>query len=178
MFVVSSAVLYTFGDRLPVPGYILKAQASSFGQLSYTQLHANDVSANGTGTQYTLTASDAQVVFGTTSPSITIGAAGTWMVTATLRYDNSGASYASDRVIAGQIERTNNTPATVSATGMNAHTGVVTTVSTTAGFGSTTVIYTTANNNDVLALFASVAVLPTAGSTIVGLGKITAIRLY
>jgi hypothetical protein len=177
-FVVSSAILYTFGDRLPIPGYILKAQASSFGQLSYTQLHANDVSVNGAGTVYTLTASDAAITWGTTSPAITIAAAGTWMIQAAIRFDNSGATYAADRTINGQIERTNNTPAVIGASGMVTHSGTVTTVTNTAGFGSTVVIYTTANTNDALALFASVSVLPTAGITFVGLSKITATRLY
>ena len=154
-------------------------RASSIGDaLTFAALHANDVSVNATGTQYTLTASDAAVTFGTTSPAITIAAAGTWQITAQMRYDNVGATYAASRNIFGQIERTNNTPGVIAASGMVYTTGTVTAVTNTLGFASTTLLYTTSNTNDALALFCSVSVLPTAGSTIVGNAKITAIRLF
>ncbi len=176
--VVAGAALVAFFwfANPPVPEIV---HASSIGDaLTFAALHANDVSVNATGTQYTLTAVDTAVTFGTTSPNLTIAAAGTWQITAQMRYDNVGATYAASRSVFGQIERTNNTPGVIAASGMVYTTGTVTTVTNTMGFASTTLLYTTSNINDALALFASVSVVPTAGSSIVGNAKITAIRLF
>lgn len=141
-----------------------------------TTLHANDTAANCTGTLYTLTNSAAAIDCGTTDPAITIAAAGTYRLNAFIRYDNSGATYAADRIITGKIRRTNNTPADI--TSGNLHTGVTTTVSYTAGGIYLLSTYTTSNANDALALFADVATVPSAGITVTGAAFIVATRLY
>jgi hypothetical protein len=174
----AAAALFTFFQYADLPDIPIVRASSISNTLTFAALHANDTSVNAAGTQYTLTASDAAVTFGTTSPAITIRAAGTWQITAQMRYDNVGATYAASRNVFGQIERTNNTPGIIAASGINYTTGIVTTVTNTMGFGSTTVLYTTSNANDALALFCSVSVLPTAGSSIVASAKLTAIRLY
>lgn len=144
-----------------------------------TTLHANDTAAYCLGGGYTLTTTPAAVDCVTTDPAITIAAAGTYLITYYGRADNSAATYAAYRTILFNVNRTNNTPDIVSTnTAIAGKPALVTTGDNTAMTGSESFFYTTTNSNDVLAVFGSVSVLPSAGITVaVGWG-ITATRLY
>jgi hypothetical protein len=141
-------------------------------------LHANDSATYCTGGNYTLTTTPAAVDCPTTDPALTLGAAGTYLILASMCYDHAAATYSANRNLVGSINRTNNTPATLTNSGLTIQTGVVTTATVTAGCQSNYLLYTTANTDDALALFGSVSVAPDAGSTVVARARLAAIRLY
>lgn len=117
------------------------------------------------GTSYQLTATAAKVTFGTTSPALTIAAAGTYLLLAQFRLDYNGATFAASRTVTMKLRRTNNTAADITNATVSLLTAVVTTFTGTFDTGLIPVtVYTTANSTDVLELWGSVSVVPTAGS--------------
>ncbi len=145
---------------------------------SFTTLHANDAFAYCSGTVYTLTNSAAAVDCGTTDPSVTIAAAGTYLVLGSMCYENAGATYAANRTVTGTINRTNNSPGIIASSGLSYQTGIITTVTNTMGCSATQVLYTTANTDDILTLNASIDVVASAGTSTVARARLAAIRLY
>ena len=116
------------------------------------------------GTAYTLTALNAQVVFGTTSPQITLPAAGTWIILAKATLSTGGV--ASGGILNINLQRTNNTPGAVPNS-----TSTVNFLGTTTAYFDIPVelpigIYQTNTVGDVLQLFAQQASMVTAFSKI------------
>lgn len=143
-------------------------------------LNATNQTASCSGTAYTLTNALTTVTCGTTSPTMTISTAGTYLVMWNARVDHSGATYAANRTITVALARTNNTPGTITGGGQSLITNVITTTTETAEGGnmSSFVLYTTTNTNDVLVLQALVSVVATAGSSVVSTAKMLALRLF
>ena len=79
------------------------------------------------GTAYQLTASSAALVFGTTSPSLTIDKAGTYLLFGQVNLKYNGATFAAERTVTLKVRRTNNTAADVSNSSATAVTDIVTT---------------------------------------------------
>lgn len=73
------------------PQYRSATSGEGYGQTNY--LHNRTSEVDGTGTNYTLTASNAHTVFGTTSPDITLPTAGTYVIDAIVQVlaDAAGA---------------------------------------------------------------------------------------
>lgn len=140
-------------------------------------LSANQLSVYSAGTVYTLTATPALVDFGTTDPSLTLSAAGTYLIMARARIDSVGATFATARVLTTKLRRTNNTAADVTNGAATLTTGVVTTLTGQLGAPSWWAIYTTTNSDDIIQMFGDVSVLPSAGSVTVNEASIVAIRL-
>lgn len=118
------------------------------------------------GTAYTLTASNADVAFGTTSPNITLGAAGTYLVTATIQTSLVGATYAAAQKVTYNARRTNNTPADLSGTTFSGPTSTVA-ITTVTDAGPTITLsftYNTANTNDIIGLRGVLSATPSVGS--------------
>jgi hypothetical protein len=84
---------------------------------------------------------------------------------AQLQVDYVGATFAAVRNATFNIYRTNNTPGNVPNAQQAFKTAIITTQTYTAEILSIPpVLYTTANNNDVLTLYGGIDVIPSAGS--------------
>lgn len=149
---------------------------SSF-QLSGTA-YFNPLSVYATGTVYTITAVSSGVTFGTTSPILTINAAGKYALRARVKVALNGATFAANRTLTVKLRRTNNTPADVASATTTWIVPVVTTITNTlAIFEIPETFYVTANATDTIQVFADISVVPTAGSITIDEACITAIRL-
>lgn len=131
------------------------------------------------GTAYQVTNSSAAVDFGTTDPSLTLNAPGTWLIMsrATLKYN--AATFAANRTITLKLRRTNNTAADVTGASTAVPTRVTDTV--TDLFGPLVippVLYSTDNAGDIIAMYIGASAAPSAGSLDVTEAEIIAIRLY
>lgn len=138
---------------------------------------ANQKSVTGAGTAYTLTATSAAINLGTTDPAIVLDAAGTYLLVGTAVINYEGATFATSRSITLKLRRTNNTAGDVTGGSVVVPTGVTTTLTQPLATASVLGVYTTANDDDALTLFADVSVVPTAGAVTVTAAQIFAIRL-
>lgn len=155
--------------------------ANNFTTEGFSQIRYR---TDGSGTAYTLTATPAAVIFGTTSPSITITQPGSYKLRAYVMLQNNGATYASSRTVTLKVRRTNNTATDVYST--TVITGVLTSITSVLGILTIDCpIYTTNHPNltgdglssDVLTVFASIDVIPTAGTATVNACWIEAERI-
>lgn len=132
-----------------------------------------------TGTTYSLTNTAAAIAGGTTSPSITIAAAGTYQIRGRVNLKYVAATFAANQDVTIKLRRTNNTAADLTNGSTVTTVGVVTTLTNTFEVVDLPEItYTTSNANDVVTIFASVAATPSAGSLQSVESNITAVRLY
>jgi len=125
---------------------------------------ANQLSVFSAGTVYALTATAALLNFGTTDPSITITSPGTYNIRATVVLDYNAASFAAVRTATLKLRRTNNTAADLTNGSIAVKTAIVTTTTSTMMVVSWNVNYSTSNSNDVIEIFGSLDVIPSAGS--------------
>lgn len=126
--------------------------------------------AYGTGTNYTLTNTQAAVTFGTSSPNLVLAQPGTYRLSGCLHLDRIGATVVAETV-SFKIRRTNNTAADLSAIPV-VDLPVSATLTDTLGFYQIpTVNYTTASSDDALSLFAAISAGLGAGTIqAVGIG--------
>ena len=139
--------------------------------------NAQQTSVVAAGTAYALTATAAAVVFGTTSPTITLPAAGTYLIFARAKLDYAAATFAAVRTATLKLTRTNNTPADLTGSSTGLATQILTALTFTMPPALIMVLYTTSNANDAIALYGSLDVVPTAGNLNVTEASIVAIRL-
>lgn len=138
---------------------------------------SNNLSANAAGTAYSLTNSAAAIVFGTTSPSITITAAGTYLIMGAVNLKYNAATMVANRTVTLTFRRTNNTAGNV-GTARTATTRVITTITDDMGvFSLSPLVYTTVNSNDIITIFGSMDTVPSAGSVDIFEAEIYAIRI-
>lgn len=131
------------------------------------------------GTAYSLTDSDALFDFGTTDPTVTISAAGTYLLIsrAFLRYN--AATFVANQSTTIHLRRTNNTAADITNATTTATLRIITTLTDTVGVMTIpAVIYTTTNTNDSLSIYGSLTAAPSAGSVDCTEASIVAVRLY
>ncbi len=130
------------------------------------------------GTAYTLTATNAKVTFGTTSPAFTVNKAGTYAFSGFVRVEFNGATFVAGRVVTVLLRRTNNTPGNISTSEVTFTVPVVTTAShTMAVIPLPPLIYTTANTSDIIEIWADVSVLPSAGTIEIQAAVLQAVRI-
>ena len=128
------------------------------------------------GTGYTLTATSAKAIFGTTSPSITISVAGTYLINYNVFTDYSAATLAASRAISYKVRRTTNTAADLDL--MPAiNTPIITLLTFSAPMVNNSFIYI-ATAGDVLEVWGSISVIPTAGAVKTNYVSINATKLY
>lgn len=133
-------------------------------------------SERGTGSDYSLTTTQALLAFGAGTPQIVITTPGVYLLFARVRLDYNGATFSSNRTISLAIARTNNTPDEI--VDMSAKVRVVTTDSSTAGVYMLPVtIYETANKDDALEIQGRISTLPSAGSLDAVEAELTAVRI-
>lgn len=157
-------------------GKILTTNGSAASWVSLPA--ANYFTAYSAGTVYTLTTSSAKVDFGTTDPSITITTPGTYQISVNIRIQYNGLTTALN-ACNFKLRRTNNTAADLINASTNFNVPAVTLLSGTGGdCDMPSVIYTTANSNDVIELWANRSGGLTLGSIEVAEASIVAVRLF
>lgn len=138
---------------------------------------SNPLSVFAAGTAYSLTDSAAAITFGTTSPALTINAAGTYLIIARTKALYNAATFAANQAVTLKLRRTNNTAADLTNGSATVTGSIITGLTGLCSDQTIATTYTTANANDSIALFGSVAALPAAGSLDVSEASIVAIRL-
>lgn len=132
------------------------------------------------GTPYDFTAVDAELVFGTTSPTITLTVPGTYLLMGSVSVQAAAVTTAGASSVACNFKRTNNTPALLGGTsvymaGAQALTGASYVMGTGAIFP---VIYTTSNSNDIITIYGKyLGSAPSSGDFQAVYAKITAVKL-
>lgn len=145
---------------------------------SLTAIAKSPITVYAAGTAYSLTATVAAVTFGTTSPAIVINAAGTYTLSCRVNLKYNGATFAAARTATMKLTRTNESSADITGASTAVVTAIVTTVTQTFMIIELpSVIYTTTNTDDAIALFGSLDVVPTAGSLDVVEASIIARRI-
>jgi hypothetical protein len=165
-----SAVLkflgYT-GDSAPGVVIATGARASIAGILQSTSI--GTLAVYGAGTAYAITATPQLITMGTTSPSLTITGAGTYLLFGKAVFNVIGTDGGPIATYTMQINRSNNTPALVANSAdsfkQTSGQGGAPPGQTDIPFTTPPVVYTTANTNDVLQLWASVSAVPVGGAT-------------
>lgn len=125
----------------------------------------NPITVYAAGTAYTLTATSALLDFGTTDPSIVLNRAGKYIISGRVQIRLAGATFAASQEVVTKLRRTNNTAADLTGSSTTVPTGIITTqTGILAVVNLPDVVYETANTDDIIKLFSSVAVLPSAGT--------------
>jgi hypothetical protein len=125
-----------------------------------------------------LTNTPALLDFGTADPSLTIDAAGTYLILCQAQFDYNNASFAAEQTVTMKLRRTNNTPADIANASAQEATRVVATVSFPCCLiALPAIVYTTSNSDDVLELWGDVSVAPSTGSLDAVAASIVAIRI-
>ena len=133
------------------------------------------IAAYASGTAYTVTTVDSPVVFGTSQPAISLTRAGYWRLTARVKLNYVGATFAASRNVTIKIRRTNNTASDVANAQTTFQTEIITTLSYTADvIVLPDVTYQTANVDDALTIYIVIDTGPTAGSLTVAEASIYA----
>lgn len=147
------------------------------GTLSNTSASSQTIAA---GTAYTLTASNADVAFGTTSPVVTLSATGTYLISATIQTQLTGASFAAAQSVSYNLRRTNNTAADLSGTTFSAplSTVAITTVTDAAPAITISYLYTTSNATDTVGLRGVISATPSLGSVTCSAATINAVWIH
>ena len=139
---------------------------------------ATTFAAYASGIVYALTATSALLDFGTTDPSITIAIPGTYIINARIRVDYNAATFAAVRTVTLKLRRTNNTAADLTNGSAAFKTEIITTLTYTGEIVSIPlVIYTTLNSDDIIQIFGSIDVVPSAGSIDCAEAEIIAVKI-
>jgi len=139
----------------------------------------NNATAYSSGTPYTLTTTPAKVDFGTTDPSITLPAAGTYLILANVKIEYTGLTNLAIQTCNFKLRRTNNTAADLPNAGTNFNVPITTLLTQTGGDADIqSIIYTTTNSNDTIEVWGNRGAGISAGSIQVGEASIVAIRIY
>jgi hypothetical protein len=100
--------------------------------------------------------------------SITLAAAGTYIISFWVRVNYIAATFTTNRVVTVKLRRTNNTAADLADGLIDFITPVITATNIEGAlmyYESS--LYTTANSDDAITIFADVSVVPSAGSAVV-----------
>ena len=112
----------------------------------------NTATVTAAGTPYTLTSSSAQVVFGTTSPVMTLPTAGTYLLTAKVETINSTSTTCNAGYIQYNFYRSNNTPGGQNGIYYQWH-PAQSSDNTYDDTRTLTMVYTTATAGDIIQLY-------------------------
>lgn len=121
-------------------------------------------SAYGSGAAYTLTTTPALLAFGTTSPTITIPATGTYLLLSGARIDAVAATFAANQTVTMKLRRTAAVAGDIANATASYEFDIITTKSYTGFRGMLPPVTFAATNADTIQLWGSVSVAPGAGS--------------
>ena len=126
------------------------------------------------GTAYTLTASYADVDFGTTDPVITIPTTNDYLIIASLQSTCVGATYGAAEEVRAILRRTNNTPADL---GTERVQPIPTMTTLSVGGPAITLFHRySATAGDTISMRARLSATPSAGSVTISNALIFAVR--
>ena len=120
-------------------------------------------SAFGNGAVYSITATAALLALGTTVPQVTIPTTGNYLLAAWVRYDYNAATFAANRSVTTKIRNTTGAADVTGSTRVFL-TEIITTKTFTAKGYVVALIAYAGTVGDVLEVWGSINVLPTAGS--------------
>lgn len=129
------------------------------------------------GTPYTMTATPAQVAFGTTSPAVTLSTAGTYLIMAASNLQYVAATYAGNQTASLKLRRTNNTASDLPNATRTIELRIITTITDDAGIVSIPAVVYTASAGDIIQIYGSVSATPAAGSVQCTSAEIIAVRI-
>lgn len=138
---------------------------------------ANQLSVHAAGTVYALTNTAATLDFGTTDPTLTLTAAGTYLITCSVTLDYNAATFAAVRTATLKARRTNNTAADLTNGTIALKTEIITTLTYTMERATWSFLYSTSNTDDVIVIQGSLDTVPSAGSLDASAASIIAVRL-
>lgn len=149
---------------------------------TYAGLPNNIITTIAAGTAYTLTASNADVTFGTTSPTVTLPAAGTYELYATIQTNLVAATYATPfQTVTYNLHRQNNTAADLSGSTFGTTINMVA-ITTQTFLGPVITIdmgkYVTVNTNDIIGIRGVLSATPSVGSVTCSNATITGVRIF
>jgi hypothetical protein len=105
------------------------------------------------------------LTFGTTSPTTTLTAAGTYILGGYVNIITASSTFAANQNIACQFYRTNNTPGAVANSTVYTQIPIMTTLTIRLpGIVFPPIYYTTANTNDAIAVYCVLSASAGAGS--------------
>jgi hypothetical protein len=131
------------------------------------------------GTAYSLTATSALLALGTTTPSLAITTAGTYLLKARARIDYGGAAVTANRVVTLKLRRTAVAAADIAGATAGFKTAAITTEARTAAIVSLPeIVYTTALATDVIQLWGGVDTLDAVDNLKAVEAEIIAVRLF
>jgi hypothetical protein len=130
------------------------------------------------GTAYTLTASQALVAFGTTSPTITIPATGAYLLVAGARVDLVGATFAANQTVSLKLRRTAAVAGDIANAVAAQQFDIVTTKTYTTFRGDLPHVVFAATAADVIQLWGGLSATPSAGAVNVVEAWLIAIPLH
>lgn len=161
-------------------GKVLSTNGTTTSWISLpSAVGTNNAAGYGSGTVYTLSTTSAKVDFGTTDPVITLPAAGTYLITSNVTVEYAGLTTLATAACNFKLRRTNNTAADLTNATSSFNVPAVALLTQTAGDADIqSVIYTTANNNDVIEVWGSRGNNVSLGSINVGQASVIAIRIY
>lgn len=149
------------------------------GALADLGLGSTPLTVYASGTKYTFTNSTQLLTFGTTSPSLTISAVGTYLLLARVRVDYTAATFAATQTVQLKLRRTNNVAADINNSVSSFQTDTPTTKTYTAQIVNLQqVVYVTSNNNDVIEIWGFVGATPGAGTLDAIEASIVAVKLF
>ncbi len=162
------------GDSAPAVVIASGATVTPAGVQGTAGSSVTATNSSATGGSQAVTATPAQALAATLT--LTGSAGKTYLLTALVRLDYVGATFAANQTVTVKIRRTNNTAGDIAtSTFMLA---IVTTITYTAGQVAVIAFpYSTAGISDVVQVFVSVSVIPSAGALNVVEAAITAARL-
>lgn len=136
----------------------------------------DEVEVFGSGTVYSVTTTPALLNLGTTQPSVQLGAAGLWLIFARARFDLNGATFGAVRTLTTLV-RNVTTSTNLPNSSATQKIQVVTTETFTLPGYEKVFTYESSADNELIQLWASLSVGPSAGSVDCAEADILAIKI-
>lgn len=157
----------------------LSSAAASYTAVStFNVLGSGPSVYSGVGAGYTFTTTTNTITVAGSSVTVTIGAAGTYLLFGEANVTYNAATFAASQFLTLVIYRQNNTPGIITNTFVQPKLRIVTAITDNAGFYEVpVVVYITTNANDVLSLHGSITAAPSAGSLQANKASLLAIRI-
>lgn len=131
----------------------------------------------GSGTAYAVTATPELIALGTTTPSLTFSETGTYLLFSRVRWDYAAATFAAVRTVTTKLRRTNNTATDLTNGSAGWKTQIITTLTFTAIDQAMPPVVYNATAGDIVELWASIDVVPSAGALNAVEAEIVALRI-
>lgn len=174
----SAAVSYTAISTDALKVTYSSNSVSSLNISSFNVLGTGPSLYSPVGAGYTFTATTNTITVAGSSVTVTLTAAGTYLLFGEANLVYNAATFAANQFITLAIYRQNNTPGVVPNAFIQGRTRIITTITDEAGYYEIpVVVYTTANTTDVLSFHGSVSVIPSAGSLQASRASLLAVRI-